>query len=90
MSVKLGELIAYPQHTPPRQDAPVVAYPPGQPYPIYQQASYYPYGGYAPPPPRRSGLGGGLGAGLVGGALGGLLLGSILGDGGGFGGCGGF
>lgn len=89
LSIKLGELIKPSPYTPP-----VVAYPPvygaAQPYPTNQQAPYYPYGGYAPPPPPRSGLGGGFGTGLLGVALGGLLLGSILGDGGGFGGCGGF
>lgn len=82
VSVKLGEVMKYPD--PP----PVVAYPPGS---GTSQVPYFPYGGYAPPPPPRyGGLGGGFGTGLLGGALGGLLLGSILGDGGGFGGCGGF
>ncbi|KAG0557258.1 hypothetical protein KC19_11G114500 [Ceratodon purpureus] len=92
VSVRLGELIKYPEYPSPYgagQDGPVNAYPPGyghypgaaQPYPIYQQAPYYPYGGYAPPP-RSSG---GLGTGLLAGGLGGLLLGSLLG-----GGCGGF
>lgn len=91
MSVRLGELIKYPEYPPPYpagQGGPSYAYPPAygqypgaaQPYPIYQQAPYYQPGGYAPYSGRS-----GLGAGLLGGALGGLLLGSLLG-----GGCGGF